>query len=99
MDTDAPSHHGTHAEDHARRPSENQTCASRGASRTAIPRRTVAMKSVFFSMIVAIFIFSIFTATRSAEQKLPAATPQLIALGKQIYAQQCVACHGPGGRG
>jgi mono/diheme cytochrome c family protein len=57
------------------------------------------MKSFLFSTLVAILIFSIFAVTRSAEQKSPAPTPQLIALGKQIYAQQCVACHGPGGRG
>jgi mono/diheme cytochrome c family protein len=37
--------------------------------------------------------------TKTAEVKPPPSTPKLIALGKQIYAQQCAACHGVGGRG
>lgn len=37
--------------------------------------------------------------TRSAELKPPSSSPKLLALGKQIYAKQCAACHGIGGRG
>ena len=32
-------------------------------------------------------------------QQPPAPSPELLALGKQIYVQQCAACHGPDGRG
>ena len=37
--------------------------------------------------------------SKTAEVKPPPSTPKLIALGKQIYVQQCAACHGIGGRG
>src|SRR4029450_3628085 len=37
--------------------------------------------------------------SKTADIKPPPSTPKLIALGKQIYAQQCVACHGVNGRG
>ena len=37
--------------------------------------------------------------TKTAEVKPPPSTPKLLALGKQIYVQQCAACHGIGGRG
>jgi mono/diheme cytochrome c family protein len=39
------------------------------------------------------------SAIKTAELKPPPASPKLLALGKQIYAQQCSACHGPQGRG
>ncbi len=35
----------------------------------------------------------------TAELKAPPPSPKLIALGKQVYNQQCAACHGTGGRG
>jgi mono/diheme cytochrome c family protein len=35
----------------------------------------------------------------TAELKAPKLSPKLLALGKQIYAQQCAACHGADGRG
>ncbi|HXG51306.1 MAG TPA: ethylbenzene dehydrogenase-related protein [candidate division Zixibacteria bacterium] len=38
-------------------------------------------------------------ASRTAELKPPAPTPKLLALGKQIYARQCAACHGARGMG
>ena len=37
--------------------------------------------------------------SKTAEVKPPPSTPKLLALGKQIYVQQCAACHGIGGRG
>ena len=36
---------------------------------------------------------------KTAELKPPAPSPKLLALGKQIYSKQCVACHGVEGRG
>ena len=35
---------------------------------------------------------------RTSEVKPPAVTPQLLALGKKIYTQQCTACHGADGK-
>jgi mono/diheme cytochrome c family protein len=46
--------------------------------------------------MAAIFIA---TFSKTADLKPPPATPGLMALGKQIYSQQCAACHGVGGRG
>ncbi|HEU4403489.1 MAG TPA: ethylbenzene dehydrogenase-related protein [Candidatus Polarisedimenticolia bacterium] len=37
--------------------------------------------------------------TAEAPAPPPPATPDLLALGKQTYEKQCVACHGPEGRG
>jgi mono/diheme cytochrome c family protein len=37
--------------------------------------------------------------SKTADLKPPAATPKLIAAGKQLYLQQCAACHGVSGRG
>ena len=57
------------------------------------------MKWVFSSVVAAILILSTLAVIKSAEVKSPPASPQLLAIGKQIFAQQCVACHGAGGRG
>ena len=57
------------------------------------------MRLLFSLMIAALAAFSYFRVTDSAEDKPPTATPQLVSLGKQIYAQQCAACHGVNGRG
>ncbi len=57
------------------------------------------MKLFFASVIAALGMFAVFTITRSAENKPPPATAKLIASGRQIYAQQCAACHGMTGRG
>jgi mono/diheme cytochrome c family protein len=53
------------------------------------------------SLSVAAGLLLLLTAstTKTAELKPPPASPKLLALGKQIYAQQCAACHGPQGRG
>src|SRR3990172_9261232 len=57
------------------------------------------MKIAFSSALAAIVVFSCAAALRSADTKPPAGSARLLALGKQIYSQQCVACHGVGGRG
>jgi len=57
------------------------------------------MKWFFSSMAATILMLGTLAVIKSAEVKSPPASPQLLALGKQIYAQQCVACHGIGGRG
>jgi mono/diheme cytochrome c family protein len=41
----------------------------------------------------------IFEGVHPAEVGPPAPSPKLLALGKQIYTQQCAACHGPKGKG
>src|SRR6185369_12454342 len=56
------------------------------------------MKGFFSFAVAAVVMLAALTAIKSAEQK-PAATPQLLALGKQVYGQQCAACHGTTGRG
>src|SRR5688500_3885195 len=57
------------------------------------------MKSLFSSMIAAVLLFSVFAITRSADVRRPPLSPQLLAVGKQIYGQQCAACHGTQGLG
>jgi cytochrome c oxidase cbb3-type subunit 2 len=57
------------------------------------------MKSLFSLMIAAILLFSVFAITKSADVTSPPISPQLLAVGKQIYGQQCAACHGLSGRG
>lgn len=37
--------------------------------------------------------------SKPVEIKQPSPTPKLLALGKQLYDQQCAACHGTAGRG
>jgi mono/diheme cytochrome c family protein len=54
----------------------------------------------FFVLAVLGFAVLLFTViSKTAEVKPPLSTPKLIASGKQIYAQQCAACHGNEGRG
>lgn len=57
------------------------------------------MKFIFPSVIAIMGMFAVFAVTKSAENKPPSPTPKLVSLGKQIYAEQCAACHGPTGRG
>lgn len=57
------------------------------------------MKLFRSTMIAAILALAGIMAVKSAELKAPPASPRLVALGKQIYNQQCLACHGAGGRG
>ena len=57
------------------------------------------MKFFFPSLIAGLAIFAVFAVTRSADNTPPAPSPKLISLGKQIYGEQCAACHGATGRG
>ena len=57
------------------------------------------MKLFFASMIALVVVFSGLAVIKSAEVKSPPASSQLIAVGKQLYGQQCAACHGTTGRG
>jgi mono/diheme cytochrome c family protein len=57
------------------------------------------MKRFVLPAVLGMIALLITVVSKTAEIKPPAATPKLIALGKQLYAQQCAACHGLGGRG
>ena len=57
------------------------------------------MKLFLASMIALVVVLSGLAVIKSAEVKSPPASSQLIAAGKQLYGQQCAACHGPSGRG
>ena len=57
------------------------------------------MKRFLVPAVLGFVALLITVVSKTAEIKPPQSTPKLVALGKQIYAQQCVACHGIGGRG
>jgi len=57
------------------------------------------MKRIVLSVGLGVSILLIAVVSKTADLKPPPSTPKLIALGKQIYGQQCAACHGVGGRG
>lgn len=57
------------------------------------------MKWMVTGMVALVLVVAGLAATRSAEVKSPAVSPKLLALGKEIYGQQCAACHGSDGRG
>jgi mono/diheme cytochrome c family protein len=57
------------------------------------------MKRFLLPAGLALLVLLITVVSKTAEVKPPPATPKMVALGKQIYAQQCAACHGVGGRG
>ena len=57
------------------------------------------MKRFFLPAVLGFVVLLITVVSKTAEIKPPPSTPKLVALGKQIYAQQCAACHGIGGRG
>src|SRR5512140_1035231 len=57
------------------------------------------MKWLFSLLIAVVLLLGSLAVIKSAEVKTPPASPQLVALGKKVYTQQCVACHGIGGRG
>ena len=58
-----------------------------------------SMKRFLLSLSLGISGLLIATMSDTAELKPLPSSPKLISLGKQIYAQQCVACHGVNGRG
>jgi cytochrome c oxidase cbb3-type subunit 2 len=57
------------------------------------------MKRFFLPAVLGFAALLITVISKTAEMKPPPATPKLVALGKQTYAQQCAACHGLDGRG
>ncbi len=61
------------------------------------------MKLLYASITVAtlfvLFVLLRTSTSLTAELKSPGPSPKLLALGKKIYSQQCVACHGVQGRG
>lgn len=57
------------------------------------------MKLLFSSIIAAVLVLSGLAVTKSAVVKSAPSSPKVLALGKQLYNQQCAACHGVDGRG
>ncbi|MEX0803456.1 MAG: ethylbenzene dehydrogenase-related protein [Candidatus Binatia bacterium] len=57
------------------------------------------MKRFLLPAVLGFVVLLITVVSKTAEIKPPPSTPALVASGKQIYAQQCAACHGIGGRG
>jgi len=57
------------------------------------------MKRLFLFMGLGLLGLLVAGITRTAELKPPSPSPQLVTLGKQIYAKQCAACHGEKGLG
>ena len=57
------------------------------------------MKSFFASMIAGVLVLGSVSLTRSAEPTPAPVSAKVLAVGKQLYAQQCAACHGVSGRG
>ena len=57
------------------------------------------IKRFFVLAVLGLVVLLISVVSKTAEIKPPLSTPKLIASGKQIYAQQCAACHGNEGRG
>jgi len=58
-----------------------------------------SMKWFLLSLGLGLAGLLIATTSNCAELKPLPSSPKLIALGKQVYSQQCTACHGVGGRG
>ena len=56
------------------------------------------MKRIFYALSVVLLLLFAANILKTAEQP-PASSPDLIALGKQVYTQQCAACHGTQGLG
>ncbi|MEO6163798.1 MAG: ethylbenzene dehydrogenase-related protein [Candidatus Binatia bacterium] len=57
------------------------------------------MKRFFSSLVLGFSGLLLVTFSQTAEIQTPAASPKLLAIGKQLYGQQCAACHGATGRG
>ncbi len=57
------------------------------------------MRLLVTSIAVAFLLLLSAGIIRTAELKPPTPSPQLLALGKQVYSKQCIACHGVQGRG
>ncbi len=46
-----------------------------------------------------LFLFALFSIALGADPKAPKKTPDLVSLGKKLYDQNCVPCHGAKGEG
>jgi len=57
------------------------------------------MKRFLLSLGLACSVLWVVTLSQTAELSPPPVSPQLLAIGKQLYGQQCAACHGTTGRG
>ncbi|MFQ5616412.1 MAG: c-type cytochrome [Anaerolineales bacterium] len=57
------------------------------------------MRSLFLFMTAAFILLFATRIVNAAELKPPLPSPELVALGKQIFNRQCAACHGVNGRG
>ncbi|MGB7950649.1 MAG: ethylbenzene dehydrogenase-related protein [Candidatus Binatia bacterium] len=57
------------------------------------------MKRLILSLGLGLVGLLIAAISKTADLKPPPPSPQLVSIGKQIYSQQCAACHGAGGRG
>ena len=61
--------------------------------------RKQLMKWLSSLLAMVVLLFLSIKLSHPAEPKPPPPSPKLLALGKQIYNQQCAACHGVQGRG
>jgi len=57
------------------------------------------MKRLAWIIFGCLFLLSSFNTVLGQAQKPPKKTPELLTLGKKIYDQNCVTCHGPKGDG
>lgn len=57
------------------------------------------MKRFLLSLGLAVCGLLIVNLSQTTELRPPAVSPKLLAIGKQLYGQQCAACHGTTGRG
>jgi mono/diheme cytochrome c family protein len=57
------------------------------------------MKRIVIPAGLGLAVLLLSVISKTAEVKPPPSSANLLALGKQVYVQQCAACHGFGGRG
>jgi mono/diheme cytochrome c family protein len=57
------------------------------------------MKRFLLAVVLGFAAVLISIISKTAEVKAPPSTPKLVALGKQLYGEQCAPCHGASGRG
>ncbi len=55
--------------------------------------------SLWIIIVGSLFLLSSFNTVLGQAQKVPKKSPELLALGKKLYDQNCVTCHGPKGDG
>ncbi len=57
------------------------------------------MKRFFSSLVLGFSGLLLVTFSQTAELRAPVVSPKLLAIGKQLYSEQCAACHGTMGHG